>query len=90
MEVFNIYILSVFGLLLAVLNVYTTREAFLYPLFSSRTRAFVIALIWLVPFIGLIIAYKKLHLNPSLDTAGDGDGTQVHTGGGINDESSTD
>ena len=90
MEIFNNYILFILGLLLVVFNALTTREAALFPLFSISKKIALIAIIWLVPFIGLIIAYKKLHLNPSIGSTGGGDGTQVYPGGSINNDISND
>ena len=79
MEILNNYILFTCILLLVVFNVLTAREAILYPLFTTRYKLALVILIWLVPLIGLYVAYKKMRLKPSFSSSNNGDDTQVIT-----------
>jgi hypothetical protein len=56
--------------ILAVINIFTTREAVTVPRLSIKTRVWFIVLIWLLPVIGLYIVYPKLHLSMSSDMGG--------------------
>ena len=85
MEMTGNYMFFIFGLLLVVFNLFTTKEALQFPLYSTVKKTLIIALIWLAPVIGLIIAYKLLHLSPTVSSTGDGDGTQFYPGGSINE-----
>jgi hypothetical protein len=89
MEITGNYILFILGLLLVVFNIYTTKEATQFPLYSTGKKILIIALIRLAPVIGLIIAYKLLHLNPSVSSTGGGDGTQFYPSGSINDDNAS-
>ena len=80
MEIFDNYILFLFSLLLIVFNLLTTKETLVYPLFSALNKTILITIIWLVPFIGLIIAYKQLQLSLPDSSSSNGDGTHIHQG----------
>lgn len=80
------YMAFIFALILVVINVFTTREAMLFPTYSVGKKAFIIAIIWLLPIIGLVFAYKQLHLDASFDTDDNGDGTQHYPSGSINND----
>lgn len=90
MEITANYLLFMLGLLIVVFNIFTTREAVLFPLFSIAKKALIIAIIWLVPVIGLVIAYKLLHLNPAVSSSGSGDGVHFYPGGSINKDNYND
>ena len=78
MEIFNNYILFIFSLLLLMFNAFTTKEALTHPIFSVRNKIILIIFIWLLPIIGLFIAYKQLKLSLPDSSSSNGDGTHVY------------
>ena len=70
MENNGIIFLITLLVILAVINIFTTREAVTVPGLSIKTRVWFIVLIWLLPAIGLYIVYPKLHLSTSSDIGG--------------------
>ncbi len=88
MEITSNYILFTFVLILAVVNAFTTKEAMLFPLYSVSKKALMIAMIWIVPVVGLVVAYRMLHLHLSTDATNSGNGTQHYPSGSINDDAS--
>lgn len=86
MEISSNYILFIFVLILVVVNAFTTKEAVLFPLYSVGKKALIIAMIWLVPVVGLVVAYKILHLHLSTDTTNGGDGAQLYSSESTDDD----
>jgi hypothetical protein len=65
MENNGIIFLITLLVILAVINIFTTREAATVPGLSIKSRVWFIILIWLLPIIGLYIVYPKLRLSMS-------------------------
>jgi len=59
--IFLVMLLSI----LVIINIYTTREAITIPGLTVGMRVWLIVLVWLLPIIGLTIAYPRLKLKMS-------------------------
>ena len=87
MELSGSYFLFISILILLVINIFTSREILLYPFIRPYNKVIIFITVWLLPVIGLFIAYKVLHLDAPLDSTGGGNGTQHYPNEDINDVS---